>query len=320
MRIHNSILEAVGATPLIALDRIRSKDGARLLLKMELLNPGASMKDRIALQIIEDAEESGRLKPGGDVVELTSGNTGIALAMACAVKGYRMTAVMSEGNSVERRSILSALGARVELVAQAGGSAPGLVSKEDMELVEERTQELVRELAAFRPDQFNNESNPRAHELGTGREIWEQTGGQVDAFAAAVGTGGTFIGVSRALKSRNPRVKCYAVEPAGAPYLAGKEVTNTRHQIQGAGYAMTPGFWDESLADGYLRRRGGGGGAPLSASGGRLGRLLDGGESGSGRTHRAFDAAQRRCRHGGVRFRDAVFERGAVSFLRLIDG
>ncbi len=252
MRIHNSILEAVGATPLIALDRIRSKDGARLLLKMELLNPGASMKDRIALQIIEDAEKSGLLKPGGDVVELTSGNTGIGLAMACAVMGYRMTAVMSEGNSVERRSILSALGARVELVAQAGRSAPGLVSKEDMELVEERTQELVRELAAFRPDQFNNESNPRAHELGTGREIWEQTGGQVDAFAAAVGTGGTFVGVSRALKSRNPRVKCYAVEPAGAPYLAGREVTNTRHQIQGAGYAMMPGFWDESLADGYL--------------------------------------------------------------------
>ena len=210
------------------------------------------MKDRIALQIIEDAEASGRLKPGGDVVELTSGNTGIGLAMACAVMGYRMTAVMSEGNSVERRSILSALGARVELVCQAGGSAPGLVSKEDMELVEERTQELVRELDAFRPDQFNNESNPRAHELGTGREIWEQTGGQVDAFAAAVGTGGTFVGVSRALKSRNPRIQCYAVEPKGVPHLAGGEITNTRHQIQGSGYAMTPGFWDESLADGYL--------------------------------------------------------------------
>ena len=252
MRARSGVLAAVGETPLIGLDRIRPAGGGRVLLKMELMNPGASMKDRIALQILEDAEASGRLKPGGAVAELTSGNTGIGLAMACAVKGYRFTAVMSEGNSVERRRMLRALGARVELVPQAGGSAPGQVSKEDLELVERRTQELVAELGAFRPDQFHNESNPRAHELGTGREIWEQTEGRIHAFAAAVGTGGMFVGVSRALKARNPAVACYVVEPAGAPFLAGEPVTNTRHQIQGAGYALTPGFWDAQLADGYL--------------------------------------------------------------------
>jgi len=248
----NSILGAIGSTPLVALDRIRPANGARVLLKLEYLNPGGSMKDRIGLQIIEDAERSGRLRPGGVVVELTSGNTGTGLALACAIKGYRMVAVMSEGNSVERRRMLSALGAELELVPQSGSSEPGKVSKEDLELVEQRAQELTRDLKAFRADQFYNESNPRAHEFGTGRELWEQANGRITAFAAMVGTGGVFVGTARALKSRNPQIRAYAVEPDRAPFLAGGPVTNTRHKIQGAGYAMLPGFWEPTLVDGYL--------------------------------------------------------------------
>lgn len=247
-----NILDAIGNTSLVALSRLAPPDGAAVLLKLETENPGGSMKDRIGKQMVEDAERDGRLRPGGVVVELTSGNTGIGLAIACAVKGYRMVAVMSEGNSPERRRILRAFGATVELVPQAGMSEPGKVSKEDLERVEERAQALTRALGAFRADQFHNESNPRAHELGTGREIWEQTTGKVTHFVVAVGTGGTFVGVSRALKARNPAIRCYALEPTGVPFLAGKPVTNTRHKIQGTGYAMMPGFWDRSLVDGFL--------------------------------------------------------------------
>lgn len=247
-----SVLDAIGNTSLVALSRLVPPRSATLLLKLEMENPGGSMKDRIGKQIIEDAERQGRLRPGGVVVELTSGNTGIGLAIACAVKGYQLVAVMSEGNSPERRRILQALGAKLVLVPQAGSSDPGKVSKEDLALVEERTQELTRQLGAFRADQFSNESNPRAHELGTGREIWEQTNGKVTHFVVSVGTGGTFVGVSRALKARNPNVRCYVVEPKGVPFLAGKPVTNSRHKIQGTGYALRPGFWEERLVDGYL--------------------------------------------------------------------
>jgi cysteine synthase A len=247
-----SVLEAIGATPLVALDRLARGLPGRIVAKLEYYSPGASIKDRVALAMIEAAERSGELKPGGTVVELTSGNMGTGLAVVCAVKGYRMIAVMSAGNSVERRRMLEALGAQVELVPQAGEPRPGQVSREDLELVEQRTQELVRELGAFRPNQFHNLNSVRAHELTTGREIWEQTEGRVDAFVAAVGTGGTFVGVARALKARRPRVRCYAVEPATAPFLAGGAVTSTSHKIQGTGYAMIPPLWQADLVDGFL--------------------------------------------------------------------
>jgi cysteine synthase A len=161
---------------------------------------------------------------------------------------------MSAGNSVERRRQLQALGAEVELVPQAPGSSPGQVSGADLALVEARTEELVRELHAFRPDQFRNPNAVRAHELTTGAEIWEQTGGQVAAFVASVGTGGTFVGVARALKGRNPAVRCYAAEPAGAPYIAqGPEAVRApNHKIQGTGYAMVPPLWEPDLVDGFL--------------------------------------------------------------------
>lgn len=248
----SSILEAIGNTPLVALDRIGVGLPGRILLKIEFFNPGFSIKDRIALKIIEDAEATGRLQKGRTVIELTSGNTGTGLAVVCAVKGYPLIAVMSEGNSVERRRMLEALGARVELVPQAGGGYSGQVSKEDLDLVETRTAELTQALGAFRADQFNNVSNVQAHELTTGREIWEQTEGRVDTFVGTVGTAGTFMGIARALKSRRPEVKTYAVEPSRAPILAGGHVESTRHKIQGAGYAMVPPLWDPSYCDGYI--------------------------------------------------------------------
>jgi cysteine synthase A len=247
-----SIVDAIGATPAVWLDRLSEGLPGRVLLKLESMNPGGSIKDRAALQCLRDAERDGRLRPGMAVVELTSGNMGIGLAVACSIMGYRMIAVMSEGNSPERRQLLAAYGAEIELVPQAPGGTPGQVSGEDLALVEQRTMELVAELGAWRPDQFGNPSNPRAHELGTGPELWEQSGGHLGAFVAIVGTGGTFIGIARALKARDNAIQCLAVEPAGAQTLAGQTVTHAAHKLQGAGYAMIPPQWDTALCDGTI--------------------------------------------------------------------
>ncbi len=247
-----SIVGAIGGTPAVWLDRLTAGLPGRVLLKLESMNPGGSIKDRAALQCLRDAEEQGRLRAGMPVVELTSGNMGIGLAVACAVTGYRLIAVMSEGNSPERRQLLAAFGAEVELVSQAPGGAPGQVSGEDLALVEQRTQDLVRELTAWRPDQFTNPSNPRAHELGTGPELWRQAGERLDAFVAIVGTGGTFVGVARALKARDAAIRCLAVEPEGAQVLAGRAVECAAHKLQGAGYAMIPPQWDLALCAGTV--------------------------------------------------------------------
>ena len=247
-----SIIDAIGVTPAVWLDRLANGLPGRVLLKLELMNPGGSIKDRAALQCLRDAERDGRLRPGMVVVELTSGNMGIGLAVACSIMGYRMIAVMSEGNSPERRYLLAAYGAEIELVPQGPGGKPGQVSGDDLALVERRTVELVAELGAWRPDQFANPSNPRAHELGTGPELWEQSRGRLDAFVAMVGTGGTFIGVARALKARDQAIRCLAVEPEGAQALAGQPVTNQAHKLQGAGYAMIPPQWDPALCDGTI--------------------------------------------------------------------
>src|SRR5215210_863718 len=244
-----SIVDAIGATPAVWLDRLARGLPGRVLLKLESMNPGGSIKDRPALQCLRDAQRDGRLRPGMVVVELTSGNMGIGLAVACSIMGYRMIAVMSEGNSPERRQLLAAYGAEIELVPQAPGGTPGQVSGEDLALVERRTVELVDELGAWRPDQFANPSNPRAHQLGTGPELWEQSGGRLDAFVAIVGTGGTFIGIARALKARDNAIRCLAVEPAGAQTLVGQAVT-AAHKLQGAGYALIPPQWDAALCDG----------------------------------------------------------------------
>ncbi len=250
-----SVLELIGGTPLVALDRLGAGLPGRVLLKMELTNPGGSVKDRAALRCLEDAEQRGDLRPGGTVVELTSGNMGIGLAIACAIKGYRLIAVMSEGNSPERRRVLAAYGAEVILVPQTAGGLPGKVSGEDLALVEERTQELVQERNGWRPDQFRNPSNAAAHEATTGPEVWAQAGsrpGTIWAFAAIVGTGGTFVGVARALKARDPGIHCVAVEPDGAEPIAGRPITRPGHKLQGAGYGEIPPAWDPEVCDGTL--------------------------------------------------------------------
>ena len=248
----DNILGAVGNTPIVRLSRISKNSGIDVYAKIEYFNPGLSIKDRVAIKFIEEAEKSGKLKSGGTVIERTSGNMGTGLAIVCAVKGYKFIAVMSKGNSVERRRMLSALGAEVVLVPQAPGGKPGFVSGEDLDLVEVQTKELARKLNAYRPDQFNNPDGAKAHEETTGQEIWSQMGGSIDAFVTYVGSGGTFVGTSRALKNHNKNVKCFVVEPESAPYLAGKKIVSTRHRIQGGGYAFKPPFWDSSLVDGYL--------------------------------------------------------------------
>ena len=233
-----SAVEAIGSTPLVSLTRFAAGYEGSLLAKLEFLNPGFSKKDRIARQIIADAERDGALRPGQTVVELTSGNTGTGLAIVCSVKGYPFVAVMSRGNSPERARMMAALGAEVVLVPQAVGSQPGQVSGEDLALVEAEAQRLVVERDAFRADQFHHAGNFRAHYLGTGPEILRQAGRPVDAFCDFVGTGGSFGGCAAALKEANPAARCYVVEPSGAAALTGQPVTRPNHRIQGGGYAM----------------------------------------------------------------------------------
>jgi cysteine synthase A len=253
-RVLSGVHEAIGGTPMVDLSRLVRARGleGRILAKLEYLNPGYSKKDRIARQIIEAAEASGDLKPGQTVVELTSGNTGTGLAIVCAVKGYPFIAVMSKGNSPERARMMRALGAEVVLVDQAPGAATGEVSGEDLAQVEAETARLVQERKAFRADQFANRDNLRAHELHTGEEIWEAADGDIDAFVDFAGTGGSFAGCTKALKKHNPAVRCYLLEPAGAPYLAGGPVTDQRHKIQGGGYCMDLPLVDPDDIQGYL--------------------------------------------------------------------
>ncbi len=250
--VSDSVLDAIGGTPLVRLARLWPGPG-EILAKLDYLNPGGSKKDRIALRMVEEAEESGDLAAGQTVVELTSGNTGTGLAVVCAVKGYPFVAVMSKGNSEERAQMMTALGAEVVLVDQMDGSASGHVTGDDLALVEETAQRIAQERSAFRADQFHLPGNANAHEYGTGPEIWEQSGGTVDVFCEFVGTGGTFAGIARYLKSQNPSVACYVIEPEGAAALAGEEVVNPSHRIQGGGYAMSAltGI-DNGLVDGMV--------------------------------------------------------------------
>jgi cysteine synthase A len=249
-----SVADAIGGTPLVELTRLtRGLDG-RILAKLDFLNPGFSKKDRIARQIIEDAEADGSLRPGQAVVELTSGNTGTGLAIVCAVKGYPFVAIMSRGNSVERARMMSALGAEVVLVDQLPSSVPGQVSGGDLALVEEAAQRVVAERGAFRADQFRLQGNFRAHFLGTGPEFIRQSEGRIDAFCDFAGTGGTFAGCAAAFKDFNRAIRCYVVEPEGAAILAGEPVSHPNHRIQGGGYAMSDlPLLNRAHVDGYLQ-------------------------------------------------------------------
>ena len=222
-------------------------------MKLEYLNPGFSKKDRVALEIIREASLEGSLTPGQIVVELTSGNTGTGLAIVCAALGHPFVAVMSKGNSMERARMMRALGATVELVDQTLGGTPGQVSGTDLALVEARARELVDELDAFRADQFSLTGSALAHERHTGPELWEQCGGQIDAFVDFVGSAGSFTGVMRALRKTHPGIRGYVVEPAMAAALSGASVLSPDHRIQGGGYSMDAlPLLDRSLVDGYL--------------------------------------------------------------------
>ena len=238
--IYKGTLGLVGNTPLVEVVNVEKALGleATVLVKLEYLNPAGSVKDRIAKAMIEDAEQKGLLKPGSVIIEPTSGNTGIGLASIAAAKGYRIVLTMPETMSVERRNILKAYGAEIVLTEGAKGMK-GAIAKAD---------ELAKELPnSFIPGQFVNPANPAVHKATTGPEIWADTDGQVDAFVAGVGTGGTLTGVGQFLKSKNPAVKVVAVEPKSSPVLS--EGHGGAHKIQGIGAGFVPEVLDTHIYD-----------------------------------------------------------------------
>lgn len=252
-RLSPSVLDLIGNTPLVELSRVSNGLDGRIFAKVEFFNPGYSKKDRIALQIVEEAEASGALKPGAAIVELTSGNTGTGLAIVCAAKGYQFVAVMSRGNSAERARMMAALGAEVVLVDQCPDSQPGQVSGADLARVEEKARQIAHERGAFRADQFQLPGNSQAHYQHTAPEIMRQSGG-IDAFCDFIGSGGSFAGCARHFKEVDPAIKCYVVEPAGAAAFASEVVTRPNHRIQGGGYSMAElPLLDRDLVDGCLK-------------------------------------------------------------------
>ncbi|MEZ5220581.1 MAG: cysteine synthase family protein [Ilumatobacteraceae bacterium] len=234
-----SVLDAIGNTPLVELHRIRAAldlEG-RILAKLEHLQPGMSKKSRAAREMVVRARADGSLVSGQTVVELTSGNTGTGLAIACRALGHPFVAVMSRGNTVERSRMMAALGAEVVLVDQAPGSIVGEVSGPDLDLVEHATERIVVERRAFRADQFRLAAAALAHESGTAAELWEQSSGSIDVVVDFVGSGGSLGGIVRGLRARRPDIRGYAVEPVGAAVLAGEAVVVANHPIQGGGYS-----------------------------------------------------------------------------------
>ncbi len=248
--IYKNTLELIGHTPLVCLNHIQRTSG-KLFAKLEAVNPGGSVKDRPALKIIQQAYKENKLTPGQTVVEMTSGNMGAGLAVVCNATGNPFIAVMSAGNSPARAKMLRDLGAEVILTPQIDGK-PGQVTGNDIAAAVETAKEIAAEKKAFYVDQFNNIASVLAHVENTGPEIWHDLNGQVDAFVAAVGSGGTFIGCSRYLKSKNPAIYCVAVEPIGAEVLAGKMITNPKHVMQGTGYGIVPPHWEPALADSMM--------------------------------------------------------------------
>jgi cysteine synthase len=240
-----SALDLIGHTPLVSLDRVHGGPG-RILAKAEFMQPGGSVKDRAARAILLAARADGRLAPGAPVVEMTSGNMGAGLAVACAALGHPLVVTMSAGNSTQRARMLESLGAQVVLVPQVDG-APGQVTGADVSAAARAAERIAAQRGGFYVNQFHAPECMRAHEETTGPEIWEQSGGRVDAWVACVGTGATFLGVAAALRQRNPRMICAAVEPEGCQPLAGLPVTKSRHLIQGTSYGSVPSHWDAGL-------------------------------------------------------------------------
>jgi len=243
-KIAKQLTDLIGNTPLLQLSNYSSNKGleATVIAKLESFNPAGCVKERIALAMIEDAEAKGILKPGTEIIEPTSGNTGIGLAMVSAIKGYKLTLTMPETMSVERRNLLKAFGANLVLTPGATGMK-GAIARA-LELHEENPNSYI-------PQQFENASNPEVHKRTTGEEIWRDTDGKVDIFVAGVGTGGTVAGVGAALKAHNPNIKIVAVEPADSPVLSGGNPGP--HKIQGIGAGFIPKNYDASVVDEILQ-------------------------------------------------------------------
>ena len=240
MNIYSSVEQLIGKTPLLELCRTQQAENlqARVLVKLEKYNPGGSVKDRVALNMIRDAEERGLLKPGAAIIEPTSGSTGIGLAVIAATRGYRTIIVMPDSMSVERQMLMKAYGAEVVLTPGAEGMTGSI----------KKARELAREIdGSFIPGQFDNPANPAAHLDSTGPEIWEDTDGQVDIFVAGVGTGGTITGTGRYLKDKKPTVKVVAVEPEASPLLSGGKAGP--HPLQGIGANFVPSILDTGIYD-----------------------------------------------------------------------
>lgn len=240
MNIKNSLTELIGHTPLLALRRWAKQQqlAAEIVAKVEYFNPGGSVKDRVALSMITDAEEKGLLKPGALIIEPTSGNTGVGLAWVASVKGYKLILTMPETMSLERRNLLKALGA--QLVLTPGSEGMGGAIRKAQEIQAATPGSLILQ-------QFENPANPLVHERTTAEELWQDTDGQIDIFVASVGTGGTLTGTARGLKKKNPNIRIVAVEPAGSPVLSGGKAGP--HKIQGIGAGFIPKILDTSLID-----------------------------------------------------------------------
>ncbi|MFQ3546663.1 cysteine synthase A [Halobacillus rhizosphaerae] len=237
MKIANNVSELVGQTPMVKLNGSADENSADIYLKLEYMNPGSSVKDRIALSMIEAAEKANELKEGDTIIEPTSGNTGIGLAMVAAAKGYKSILVMPDTMSQERRNLLKAYGAELVLTPGSDGMK-GAIKK---------AAELQEKHGYFMPQQFNNEANPAVHERTTGPEIVEQMGDQLDAFVAGIGTGGTITGAGKVLKKKYPNLKIHAIEPEGSPVLSGG--APGPHKIQGIGAGFVPGILDTTIYD-----------------------------------------------------------------------
>ena len=236
------ITEGIGKTPLVQLNRLSPEDGATIYGKVEFFNPGGSVKDRICLNMVNEAEKDGRLKPGGTIVEPTSGNTGIGLALVAAVRGYKLILVMPESMSLERASLLSSYGAQLILTPAWDGMKGAIKEAESI---------IAQNPDYFMPDQFSNPANPAMHKKTTALELWDALDGKIDAFVAAVGTGGTITGCGEVFKERNPAIKVIAIEPAGSPVLSGGEAGP--HKIQGIGAGFVPKVLNRSILDDIIR-------------------------------------------------------------------
>ncbi|AAU21721.2 cysteine synthase A [Bacillus sp. GM2] len=237
VRVANSVYDLIGNTPVVKLNRLVDEDSAEVYVKLEYMNPGSSVKDRIALAMIEDAEEKGLLKEGDTLIEPTSGNTGIGLAMVAAAKGIKAILVMPDTMSSERRNLLRAYGAELVLTPGAEGMK-GAIKK---------AEELAEEHGYFMPQQFNNPANAEVHRRTTGKEIAEQFGDGLDAFIAGIGTGGTITGAGEVLKEKNPSIKIFAVEPTDSPVLSGGKPGP--HKIQGIGAGFVPKILNTEIYD-----------------------------------------------------------------------